>query len=320
MVFQKHSHKNSHQGSALIFALIIMALILTATFSLVAVTSIERKNSGATAKSVAAFQIANNGVEKVLKRVYKDNDATINALSSALGGEACVGTGSCSNGCFKVVNAAAGWEYSVTLLKDDSTPLTCTQTDWKTSPPGSSITMGETNILATNDSGNANTLLAQPATLSQTATLQSVSFYINALGGNLRLGVFDATGSSGGPGQLRAETNSFTPAVTGWRTENVVTPVSLTAGTYWLAYLPSSGALGYRWNNTSSSHRKYGYTFGPLPATFSSAPGNQAGHWSFYATLSVGAASSTIPLHSIKVTGSYAGTTRAVLAPVVFFP
>ena len=106
------------------------------------------------------------------------------------------------------------------------------------------ITIGETSVLTSNDSGNGNLLIAQQATLSQTATIQSLSFYVTTASGDLRLGIYDATGPNGGPGAKKAETNSFTPT-TGWNTATVITPASLPVGTYWLAYLPSSSSLGF---------------------------------------------------------------------------
>ena len=151
--------------------------------------------------------------------------------------------------------------------------------------PNSTITIGETNILPLDDNGNGNLLLAQNATLSQTATIQSLSFYVTVAGGNLRLGFYDATGPGGGPGAKKAETASFTPVV-GWNTANVITPVALTAGTYWLAYLPSSNTLAFKKDTTAGvSGKFYSYTYGVLPVTFSTAPASTTSHWSLYATL-----------------------------------
>src|SRR5580704_3027092 len=67
------------------------------------------------------------------------------------------------------------------------------------------ITIGETTVLPTTDGGNANLLIAQPATLSTAATIQSLSFYVLTAAGNLRLGIYDSTGPSGGPGALKAQ-------------------------------------------------------------------------------------------------------------------
>src|SRR3989344_4180243 len=151
-------------------------------------------------------------------------------------------------------------------------------------PSAGTIKIGEPNILSTDDSNNGDLLVAQQTTLSQTATIQSLSFYVTTAAGQLRLGIYDSAGPGGGPGQKKAETNSFTPT-TGWNTANVITPVSLPTGTYWLAYLPSSSSLAFVDDYTGSA-KWYSYTFGSMPQTFSTSPtGGYAVHWSFYATL-----------------------------------
>jgi len=144
--------------------------------------------------------------------------------------------------------------------------------------------VGETSVFNESDSGNGNLLLAQDAVLSQPGTLQSLSFYVTAAAGRLRLGLYDATGPGGGPGSKRAETNAFTPVV-GWNTASVITPVALAAGPYWLAYLPESDALNFSANRSIGQFRYYAYPFGPMPATFSTTPNGGVTHWSFYGTL-----------------------------------
>ena len=153
---------------------------------------------------------------------------------------------------------------------------------------GSTITIGETTITPNSDSGNANLLLAQQASLSQTATIQSMSFYVTAAAGNQRLGIYDATGPGGGPGTKIAETAEITPVV-GWNTANVTSQVSLPAGTYWLAYLPSSNSLGFT-NASTGSTKYYSLTYGALPTAFSTTPNSGTFHFSFYATLIPGLA------------------------------
>ncbi|HET6451999.1 MAG TPA: hypothetical protein VFI08_11845, partial [Spirochaetia bacterium] len=145
------------------------------------------------------------------------------------------------------------------------------------------IYMGEQNVLTLVDGNNANLLCAQQTTLAQSATLQTLSFYVTTAAGSLRLGVFDASGPSGRPGVKVAETNEITPVV-GWNTASVVTPTLLAAGTYWLTYLPSSNALHFR-RAGSGSVAYYSYTYRPMPQTFSTSPQTVADHWSFYATL-----------------------------------
>ena len=149
-----------------------------------------------------------------------------------------------------------------------------------------SVTIGSTTVWSGgNDCQNGNLLLAQIAKLSQAATIQSLSFYVTAASGNLILGIYDATGPSGGPGALKASTASFAPK-TGWNTAKVVTPVSLAAGSYWLAYLPSSNALSFVKTNATGNCKYYSYNFGNLPSKFSTSPAScNPTTWSFYATL-----------------------------------
>jgi hypothetical protein len=146
------------------------------------------------------------------------------------------------------------------------------------------ISIGETNILASPDSGNGSLLVAQQANLTQTATIQSLSFYVtNNASGKLRLGIFDATGPNGGPGTKKAETAEITPTV-GWNKANVITPVSLPQGTYWLAYHASDNNLAFV-KNLSGQARYYTDSYGPMPATFSTSPQSEVVHWSLFATL-----------------------------------
>ena len=157
-----------------------------------------------------------------------------------------------------------------------------------------SVNNGVTTVLSTTDSQNANVLSVQMIQLKTVQTLQSLSFYVTTTGGNLILGVYDATGPKGGPGALKASTASFTPK-TGWNTAKVVTPVSLAAGNYWMAFLPSSNALGFATYRGLDYCRYYSYTFGALPKTFSASPVDcSPTAWSFYATLTTSTSSSAV--------------------------
>ncbi len=120
--------------------------------------------------------------------------------------------------------------------------------------------------MGVNDSGNGNLLVSQKATLGQAGILRRLSFYVTTAAGDLRLGVYAPNGPSGGPGQKLAETSSFVPTA-GWNTVNVLSPITLAAGSYWLAYLPSSSSLGFRVGNGGEA-RWQSYSYGPMPATF----------------------------------------------------
>lgn len=155
--------------------------------------------------------------------------------------------------------------------------------DMTPQPVPQSVKIGETNILNTDDSGNANMLLAQSAPLAATAKIQSLSFYVSQAAGNLRLGIYDSTGPNNGPGTKLAETDEITP-VTGFNTAPVTTPVTLPAGTYWLAYFPSDNNLHFV-NTNDGNAAWYNLTYGPMPTTFSTTTTTGTVHWSFYATL-----------------------------------
>ncbi|NWG07675.1 MAG: SGNH/GDSL hydrolase family protein, partial [Chloroflexi bacterium] len=99
------------------------------------------------------------------------------------------------------------------------------------------ITIGETSVLGMSYSGIGNRLVAQQVTLSQSATIQSLSYYVATASGQLRLGIYNNSGTM--PGTLVAQTAAFTPVV-GWNTQPVLTQTVLPAGTYWLAFLPQN--------------------------------------------------------------------------------
>ena len=145
-------------------------------------------------------------------------------------------------------------------------------------------TLGDTVIESLTDTGDANYIISQPATLGQAGTIQSISIYTPTVAGHLRLGIYDATGPSGGPGAKKAETNGFTPTV-GWNTQNVITPVALPAGNYWLAFLPDNNSLQIS-SHFVSTIDYYPFTYGTMPATFSTTPSTGGWSYSLYATVS----------------------------------
>jgi hypothetical protein len=94
------------------------------------------------------------------------------------------------------------------------------------------------------DNGNANLLCGVQVNVPSTCVAESLSFFVTAPSGNLVLSIYDATGIGGTPGQLLAQTNAFA-AVANWNSQALQKPLSLSAGTYWLCYDPSSNDLGF---------------------------------------------------------------------------
>jgi YD repeat-containing protein len=149
--------------------------------------------------------------------------------------------------------------------------------------PGT-IYAGEINVLHAPMNGAGNSLIAQRVELPNSAMAQSLTFYVTNAIGKLRLGIYD--NGYDGPGTLLAQTDEFTSTL-GWNTVNLQTQVPLAAGTYWLAFLPESNDLEfkYEWIPGLYTGRVYGYPFGELPAQVSAQGIGVEYRFSFYATL-----------------------------------
>jgi hypothetical protein len=116
-----------------------------------------------------------------------------------------------------------------------------------------------------------------------------MSFYVSQPAGKLRLGIYDATASNGGPGSLIAQSDEIFPVAMGWNTVTLATPVALAVGSYWLAYSPSDSGLGYRvcQDQTGTYLAAPALAYGPMPSPFptQNITGSGVYHWSFYATV-----------------------------------
>ena len=154
--------------------------------------------------------------------------------------------------------------------------------------PGFTLDFGYTTApLPLADSENGSLLLAQEVTLSEPGTLQSLSMHIVTAAGFLRLGLYAPVGAGGSPGSLLAQTPEFAPSV-GWNTRAVIVPVSLSAGTYWLAFWPSSNSLAFSKITTSDPPSRWytlAYTNASLPTTFSTSSNTSTSDWPLYGTV-----------------------------------
>jgi hypothetical protein len=149
--------------------------------------------------------------------------------------------------------------------------------------PGPTINIGETSVLSGADNGNGNLLVVQKAALPATAVLQGMSFYVTSAADKLRLGMYDDSGPGGGPGNKVAETAEISP-VSGWN-KAATLPTVLPAGTYWLAYFPSSDSLAFVKNPDGAGGWTRSLPYGPLPSQFPANPSSTGSSWSLYATL-----------------------------------
>lgn len=138
-------------------------------------------------------------------------------------------------------------------------------------------------MFPTEDGGNGGLLLAQDAQLAQAMTLQTLAMYFSPAAGNVRLGIWDATGPGGGPGNIIVQTASFA-AQGGWNVRPV-SPTPLAAGKYWLSYTPSDANLGFPVARGVGTCVWVVRPYSAMPTRFPTTPAANVGacHWSIYA-------------------------------------
>lgn len=125
----------------------LLSLLLFSGITLLSVSVLERKASFATQKSVIAFQAADSGAERVLKRIYIDNspliasvpingtmpaDGTLNTLAGNLSS---VSGASCSGSVISATNnnstSSPNYTFQVTFFDSTGAAITCSATDWR---------------------------------------------------------------------------------------------------------------------------------------------------------------------------------------------
>ena len=110
----------------------------------------------------------------------------------------------------------------------------------------------------------------------------SMSFYVTTTGGSSGW-VSTTPPAEWWPGTTQSPDSRI---YTGKRMEHPECGVSgIVAGRYLLAGLPAIEQQPGVQTASGGSARYYGYTYGPLPATFSTAPQSAVYTWSFYATV-----------------------------------
>ena len=144
-------------------------------------------------------------------------------------------------------------------------------------------TLGDFTVESGAASSLGGVLDAQQTSLPLAGTLQSLSVYVDTSSGKLALGLYDATGPSGGPGKLLASTLAVSPT-TGWNTLPVVTRVPLAAGNYWLALTVDNNTMVLRRVLSGSAKRAFSFTLmNPYPASGF----NAVQKYSLYGTVSI---------------------------------
>lgn len=114
-----------NKGSVLVFSLIVLSIVLSAALSVAVVNVSNRKSAGSTGQSVQSFQVADSGVEKTLKEIYKGSYTDLNAMAGALSSSCTPGSGK-----FAPFNVSGG-TASVTFFNTNNQPIECTSPTWR---------------------------------------------------------------------------------------------------------------------------------------------------------------------------------------------
>jgi hypothetical protein len=131
--------------------------------------------------------------------------------------------------------------------------------------------------------------------------------------------VYDAAGPSAGPGHLLSTTAEFNPVV-GWNTVDVIAPVSVPSGSYWISVFNDT-ALPVSNASAGASQRSLNMTYGALPAQIITGIANTTWRYSLYATGTV--INSTDPVYDgLPTTIHFTtdGSTPTINSPVYSSP
>lgn len=138
--------QKKQRGSIIAFTLIVLSFILTSGLAVITVASLERKSGLVTQKSVTAFQAADGGAERILKRIYIDNspstmtipkngsmpDATLDDVAQNLTG---VQAGATCNAATDAIvatsNSTPAYTFQATLLDGSDAVIDCADATWR---------------------------------------------------------------------------------------------------------------------------------------------------------------------------------------------
>lgn len=135
----------TRRGSIIAFSVILLSILLTSGLSVVAVAALEKQSSLSTQKSVVAFQAADSGIERVLKRIYIDNSPSIYTVpingtmpdstlqQVALGLQGVTGA-SCNGGTNKIVATSSNeptYMFEISFFDGGDVQVSCSDTAWR---------------------------------------------------------------------------------------------------------------------------------------------------------------------------------------------
>lgn len=121
------------RGSVLVFSLLVLSMLLAMAVSAVSITIATKNSARSTEKSTLAFQLADGAAENVLKRVYRDSDATLDDLAGRLSHSSGTNPPECDTGVIEGVLPESAGGYTVTFYDDSDAQIGCTANGWRAS-------------------------------------------------------------------------------------------------------------------------------------------------------------------------------------------
>jgi hypothetical protein len=128
--------------------------------------------------------------------------------------------------------------------------------------------------------------------LTETGTVQSITAYLLTNGFNVKAAIY--TDNNGAPSTLVVQSSAQYVSSTGWNTFTL-TPISLSAGYYWLSVVSSSmSSAGLMSSSSSNNHAwKTDTYYSDYPSSFGSPSGYEKTQTCIYATYTVTTQTST---------------------------
>jgi len=163
-------------------------------------------------------------------------------------------------------NAPTSWPGDMRAVQQ--IPISTTQSNFSVTPASQVL-----STAASSGTVNANTVSYIAFTSTVTGAVGSIVFQLNtALTGNIKLAIYDSTGSGTGPGAVLATSSAFNNPTTGG-TWTLTTPLSVRAGTKYYVAFDQDTNTSYKLSTVSGS-----YTGTTTYASFPAAnPGSLTG-------------------------------------------
>lgn len=120
-------NKGRLKGSALVFSLLVLTMLLAIAVSGAMITIATKKSARGSEKSILALQTADGALENVFLRIYKKSDANLNALASGIA----YGSATCTGGTVNGTLFQGSGAYTVTFYDSSDQKIACDSASWR---------------------------------------------------------------------------------------------------------------------------------------------------------------------------------------------